>query len=77
MDGMGGLHRWQWLFLLLGIPVVLLGLVTFFFLENIPETVHCKLGSTIRRLDLILIVSCRKSSKHIGTGDSGQRPSRL
>ena len=43
MDGVAGLHRWQWLFLLLGIPVILLGLITFFFLENIPDTVHCKL----------------------------------
>lgn len=30
MDGVGGLHGWQWLFVLEGIPTVLLGVIIFF-----------------------------------------------
>ena len=37
MDGVGGLAGWQWLFLLEGLPAVLLGLVVAFALPNRPE----------------------------------------
>ena len=30
MDGLGGLHGWQWLFLIEGLPAVILGVVVFF-----------------------------------------------
>ena len=33
----GGLEGWQWLFLLEGIPAVLMGLVVFFILPNRPQ----------------------------------------
>lgn len=38
MDGIAGLHGWQWLFVLEGIPTVLLGIFIFFALPNSPET---------------------------------------
>ncbi|KAG0250047.1 hypothetical protein BG011_008700 [Mortierella polycephala] len=38
MDGIQGLHGWQWIFILEGLPTVLLTLVTYFFLEDFPET---------------------------------------
>ena len=38
-DGMAGLHGWQWLFLISGLPAILLGLVTFFALSDRPEQV--------------------------------------
>ncbi|WP_277454422.1 MFS transporter [Janibacter sp. DB-40] len=38
MDGIGGLHGWQWLFVLEGIPTVLLGVLIFFLLPNSPQT---------------------------------------
>ena len=38
MDGIGGLHGWQWLFLLEGIPTVLLGVLVLFALPNSPST---------------------------------------
>ncbi|MHA7125228.1 MFS transporter [Janibacter indicus] len=37
MDGVGGLHGWQWLFVLEGIPTVLLGILIFFVLPNSPS----------------------------------------
>ena len=36
MDGIWGLHGWQWLFVLEGIPTVLLGIYIFFVLPNSP-----------------------------------------
>lgn len=38
MDGIGGLHGWQWLFVIEGIPTVLLGIFIFFALPNSPAT---------------------------------------
>lgn len=37
MDGIGGLAGWQWLFLIEGIPAVLMGLVVLFLLPNGPR----------------------------------------
>ena len=36
LNGAGGLAGWQWLFLLEGIPAVLLGVVTLFYLTDRP-----------------------------------------
>jgi ACS family phthalate transporter-like MFS transporter len=38
MGGIGGLHNWQWLFLLEGIPSILLGVAAFFYLSDRPST---------------------------------------
>jgi sugar phosphate permease len=37
LAGLHGLHGWQWLFLLEGIPAVVLGVVAFFFLSDQPR----------------------------------------
>lgn len=37
LEGLGGLHGWQWLFVLEGIPTVLLGILIFFMLPNSPR----------------------------------------
>ena len=37
MDGMRGLHGWQWLFLLEGVPAILLGIVTWLLLPDSPR----------------------------------------
>ena len=37
LDGVMGLRGWQWLFILEGIPSVLLGIVTWFYLTDRPE----------------------------------------
>ncbi|TNY17115.1 phthalate transporter [Rhodotorula diobovata] len=38
MSGKAGLHGWQWLFVLEGIPAILLGVVVWFCLPDFPET---------------------------------------
>jgi ACS family tartrate transporter-like MFS transporter len=40
MDGLHGMHGWQWLFLLEGVPAVLLGVATFLWLPDSPREVH-------------------------------------
>lgn len=40
MDGIAKLAGWQWLFLLEGIPAVLMGLVLLLFLPNGPQQAH-------------------------------------
>jgi ACS family tartrate transporter-like MFS transporter len=37
LDGMMGLHGWQWLFILESIPAVILGVVVFFYMTDKPE----------------------------------------
>lgn len=37
MDGVGGWHAWQWLFLLEGIPSVVVGIIAFFYLQDGPD----------------------------------------
>jgi len=36
LDGLGGLHGWQWMFILEALPAVILGIVSFFFLADGP-----------------------------------------
>ena len=37
LHGIGGLEGWQWLFLLEGIPAMILGVIVFFFLPDNPK----------------------------------------
>ena len=37
MDGWSGLHGWQWLFIVQGLPASILGIVAFFYLKDKPE----------------------------------------
>ena len=37
MQGVGGLHGWQWLFLIEGLPAVVLGVMAFFWLPDRPS----------------------------------------
>ncbi|KAG2132980.1 MFS general substrate transporter [Suillus clintonianus] len=38
MEGVGGLHGWQWIFCLEGIVTVLVACFSFFYMEDYPET---------------------------------------
>ena len=38
LGGIGGLHGWQWMFMLEGIPTILFGIVLFFVLPDRPST---------------------------------------
>jgi MFS transporter, ACS family, tartrate transporter len=40
LDGVGGLHGWQWLFLVEGLPAVVLGLIALRYLTDRPEKAH-------------------------------------
>lgn len=40
LAGMGGLHGWQWMFLLEGLPTIVFGIVLFFKLPNRPSDVR-------------------------------------
>jgi len=40
LNGRLGLAGWQWLFLMEGIPSILLGVVVFFYLTDLPEQAH-------------------------------------
>ncbi|SAK51411.1 major facilitator transporter [Caballeronia temeraria] len=40
LGGIGGLHGWQWMFLLEGVPTIVLGIVLFFKLPNRPTEVR-------------------------------------
>ncbi|HEV8212143.1 MAG TPA: MFS transporter [Vicinamibacterales bacterium] len=37
MNGLGGYHGWQWLFLVQGLPASVLGIVAFRYLDDTPE----------------------------------------
>ena len=37
MEGLGGMHGWQWLFITQGIPASILGITAFFYLKNSPD----------------------------------------
>ncbi|KAI7902835.1 major facilitator superfamily domain-containing protein [Cokeromyces recurvatus] len=37
MDGIRGLHGWQWIFIIEAIPTLLLSIVSYFFLPDFPE----------------------------------------
>ena len=40
LNGVFGLAGWQWLFLVEGVPAVLLGVIVWFYLTDRPETAH-------------------------------------
>ncbi|CAF1008862.1 unnamed protein product [Rotaria sordida] len=40
MEDIGGLKNWRWLFLLEGLPIIPLGVMTYLFLGSIPDTVQ-------------------------------------
>ncbi|KAH8678848.1 MFS nicotinic acid transporter Tna1 [Tricladium varicosporioides] len=38
MDGRAGLHGWQWIFIIEGVSVVVLAILSFFFIHDFPST---------------------------------------
>ena len=38
LDGLAGLRGWQWVFLVTGVPAIVIGIVTLFYLDDRPET---------------------------------------
>lgn len=50
LDGRHGMHGWQWLFLLEGLPAVLLGIATFVWLPDSPRDVRWLSGAEKARV---------------------------
>lgn len=44
MDDTRGLNGCRWMFLFEGLPLIPLGIITYLFLSNIPNTVQCKVS---------------------------------
>lgn len=40
LNGVGGLHAWQWIFILEGLPTIIMALITFLVLPNFPDTAN-------------------------------------
>ena len=51
LDGAMGLHGWQWLFLLEGIPAVILGVVAYLYLQDRPADAAWLTGPQKARLE--------------------------
>ncbi len=50
MQGVQGLHGWQWLFLIEGVPAVLLGIAAYFYLSDGPAQASWLSGEEQRRV---------------------------
>ncbi len=66
LDGAGGLRGWQWVFLLEGVPAVVLGVVVFFYLTDRPENAHWLWPEERTWLALRLAGEDRHPEKHHG-----------
>ncbi len=54
LDGVGGLAGWQWLFVLEGLPTVLLGVVTWWYLDDKPADARWLSVAEKRTLDTMI-----------------------
>ena len=62
MDGLGGLSGWRWLFLLEGLPAIILSSVALIGLPDYPETAHM-LTSEERAVVIRRLASIKVSGK--------------
>src|SRR6201991_667796 len=76
LDGVMGLKGWQWLFILEGIPSVLLGIVTWFYLTDRPEKadwLSAEQKAWLKtRLDSEL--AAKQAVKHLSLGEALSSP---
>src|ERR1700754_2841800 len=72
LDGVMGLRGWQWLFILEGIPSVLLGIVTWFYLTDKPEKADWLTGEQKAWLKAKLDaeVATKQAAKHLTLGEA-------
>lgn len=66
MDGICGLRGWRWIMILEGIPTVLIGIATWFFLADDPDTAYY-----LNKQERALVVRLR--SRYIGQTESAQK----
>ena len=58
----GGLHGWQWMFIIEGVPTVLLGFFTLLYLPNTPAQAKWLTSSSIFRPDRRSVAAARAAS---------------
>ncbi len=72
LDGVMGLKGWQWLFIIEGVPSVLLGIVTWFYLTDKPE--HADWLSAEQKAwlssRLTAEVAAKQAAKHMTLGEA-------
>ncbi|EAW08833.1 putative MFS transporter [Aspergillus clavatus NRRL 1] len=66
MDGVSGLKGWRWIMIIEGIPTVVLGVFTWFFLADDPDTAYY-----LNEEERALIV--RRRSRYVGQTASAQK----
>ncbi len=76
LDGMMGLKGWQWLFIIEGIPSVLLGFVTWFYLTDKPEKADWLTSEQKAWLaaKLQAEVATKQAAKHLTLGQALSSP---
>src|SRR2546430_1917302 len=76
LDGAMGLKGWQWLFILEGIPSVLLGIVTWFYLTDRPEKADwlTKEQKAWLAAKLQAEVAAKQAAKHLTTREGPASP---
>ena len=76
LDGMMGLKGWQWLFIIEGIPSVLLGIVTWFYLTDRPEKADWLTAEQKAWLaaKLQAEIATKQAAKHLTLGEALSSP---
>ena len=76
LDGTMGLKGWQWLFIIEGIPSVLLGIVTWFYLTDRPEKAHWLTAEQKAWLSSRLQgeIAAKQAAKHLTLGQALSSP---
>jgi len=72
LDGVMGLRGWQWLFIIEGVPSVLLGVVTWFYLTDKPEHANWLSAEQKAWLSsrLTAEVAAKQAAKHMTLGEA-------
>lgn len=76
LHGVWGLSGWQWLFIIEGIPAVLLGVVTWFYLTDKPEHANWLTGEQKAWLSARLNaeLAAKQAAKHMTLGEALSSP---
>ncbi|HSD91722.1 MAG TPA: MFS transporter [Methyloceanibacter sp.] len=71
MHGLWGLAGWQWLFIIEGLPAVILGVVVLFFLDDRPEEARWLTANERQALTATLAAEA-KATREVGYAELGQ-----
>jgi len=76
LDGAMGLKGWQWLFIIEGVPSVLLGIVTWFYLTDRPERADWLTAEQKAWLasKLNTEIAAKQAAKHLTLGEALSSP---